>query len=195
MTLAACSGAGTAPERAASPEPSAAPSTATARVWPGWEPADPDHVLTVASTDFEAGGAFPASIELDGYGCDGENARPELHWSDLPEGTESVVVTFTAEGGGPIDRWVLVDVPPDVTALPGGTDDPTVGVLGQNSLGRTSMIGPCAKSGESWELWFTVYALDTEIGLEAPVRTADLLPAGAGHVLAAGELAGTHSAP
>jgi phosphatidylethanolamine-binding protein (PEBP) family uncharacterized protein len=185
LALTACSEAG-----GSGTTPSPAIPTAAPRVWPGWEPARVDGSLTLASDDFTAGGDLPRSIELDFHGCSGENVRPELHWHGLPVGTKSVVLTFTAEGGGPINRWTVVDVPPDVTELPAGPGDPAAGTVTKNALGGTEMIGPCAAEGETWELWFTAYALDTTLGLPAGAKNADVVAAGAGHVLEAAELSG-----
>ena len=28
-----------------------------------------------------------------GFGCDGENVSPELHWDNVPEGTKSLAIT------------------------------------------------------------------------------------------------------
>ena len=184
--------AATEPETGADSEASSEPATPAPRVMPGWDPASPERI-TVASTDFEAGEEFPRTIELNGYGCHGPNIRPEIHWEGLPEGTESVIITFTAEGGGPLNRWTLFDVPPDVTSIPGGTDEPAVGTLARNGVGQTHMLGPCSDEGETWELWFTVYATDTTFGLRHGASQAALQEAVMGHVLAAGELAGTHS--
>lgn len=171
---------------------SAAPTTPP-RVPVGWEPSLPDHLMELGSADFQAGGDFPTNIELNNYGCDGPNIRPELHWNNLPAGTESVVVTFTAEGGGPLNRWTLFDVPPTITNIPAGAENPDFGTIGRNSLAGVDMIGPCSHEGETWELWFTVYALDTELGLEAMASELSVRDAGAGHVLAAAELNGYHS--
>lgn len=186
LTLAACSQQAAAPT--APPAPSSPP-----RVWPGWEPAEPAGELVLASTDFTGGGDLPRSIELSGHGCAGENVRPELHWDGLPAGTKSVVVTFTAEGGGPLNRWTLADVPPDVTSLPASAENPDVGTIATNSIGGQKMLGPCSKEGERWELWFTVYALDTMLDVPDGAKGNDVIAAGAGHVIEAAELAGFHA--
>jgi len=185
-----CSGASPAapaPTSAASASPSA-----TARVNPGWEPKNATSGLTLASTDFSAGGEFPASIELNSYGCNGKNVRPELHWKGAPAGTKSFVVTFTAGGGGPLDRWMAFDIPTTVTALPAAPGDagPPAGKIGNTSVGGSAMLGPCSLEGQRWELWFTVYAMDTSLGLPAESTTTEVFEAGLGHVLAAAELNG-----
>lgn len=174
---------------------SASSSAAAPRVNPGWEPKETAPGFTLASTDFTAGGEFPRSIELGSYGCSGPNTRPELHWSGAPEGTKSFVVTFTAEGGGPLERWMAFDVPADATSLPAapGDEHPKAGRIGSTPSGGTVMLGPCSKEGERWELWFTVYALDTTLDLADESPVAEVFAAGAGHVLAAAELNGFHS--
>ncbi|KQR07737.1 YbhB/YbcL family Raf kinase inhibitor-like protein [Cellulomonas sp. Leaf334] len=186
LALAACS------QPAAVPTEPSAPA-GPPRVWPGWEPSEPDGDLVLASTDFTAGGDFPRSIELSGYGCAGENVRPELHWDGLPEGTESVVVTFTAEGGGPLNRWTLADIPTDVTNLPASAENPDVGTIATNGIGWDKMLGPCSKEGERWELWFTVYALDTTLDIPEGSKGQAVIDAGAGHVIEAAELTGFHA--
>lgn len=181
---------------AEAPEP-AAPPVSSVRSWGGWEPAVVDSGLVLESTDFTPGGDLPASIENNRYGCDGPNTRPELHWSGVPEGTKSIVVTFTAEGGGPTNRWAAFNIDPTVTSLPAAPGDaaPEGAELAAVSSGSTAMLGPCSLSGESWELWFIVYALDTVIDEKTGVDVISLTLAGQGHVLASAELAGIHSAP
>ena len=64
----------------------------------------------------------------------------------------------------------------------------------KNSLGGENMIGPCSLEGERWELWFTVYALDTTLGAARRERRGpEVVAAGAGHVIEAAELTGFHA--
>lgn len=153
-------------------------------VWDGWAPpAESDLVLE--STDFVDEGEFPASIELD-LKCGGPNVRPELHWSGAPEATVSYVVIFSYEST-PETRWLAYDIPASVEALPAGEE---VDPVAQTSHGGTEFFGPCSLPGEKFRLWFTVYALDTELGLPSGAAMHEVREAGAGHVLAAAELAG-----
>ena len=147
LVLAACS-----QPAAVAPEPSA--SSDPPRVWPGWEPRETAGGLVLASDDFTDGGDLPRSIELSGHGCTGPNVRPELHWDGLPAGTRSVVVTFTAEGGGPLNRWAVANLPTDVQDLPAG-ENPEVGTMVKNSVGSVNMLGPCSLEGERCCLLYT----------------------------------------
>ena len=173
----------------ASPAPAAPAFDPGIPVWDDWAPPAASD-LVLESTDFESEGEFPPSIELD-IKCGGPNLRPELHWSGAPEGTVSYVVTFNYEAA-PENRWLAFDIPASVTALPAGEE---VEPVGQTSRGDTGFFGPCALKGEKFRLWFTVYALDTELGLESGAALHEVREAGAGHVLAVAELGGYLTGP
>jgi len=182
--------AGCAATPAAEPAPTA--TYEGIPVWAGWEPSDPDSELVLESDDFTNEGEFPETIRL-GVKCGGPNIRPELHWSGLPEGTESVVVTFSYDKT-PENRWIAFDLPVDAP-LPASADAPAEGTLGMTDRSSTDFFGPCALAGEKFRLWFTVYALDTTLGLEQGATFGEVREAGIGHVLAAAELAGTITGP
>lgn len=173
----------------ASPQAPAEPDIA---VWEGWEPST-DAALVLESADFVDEGEFPPTIELT-MKCGGPNVRPELHWSGAPEGTKSFVISFNyAET--PTDRWLAYDIPADVTEIPAGAENPEVGTLGLTDFNSDSFFGPCALAGERFRLWFTIYALDTTLGLAPGATVEELRFEGEGHVLAAAELAGYLTGP
>lgn len=171
-----------------------APAEPTIAVWEGWEPSGTAE-LVLESTDFVDEGEFPASIELT-IKCGGPNVRPELHWSGAPEGTESFVITFTYDGS-PSSRWLAFDIPATVDEIPASEDEPgpETATMGRTSYNTVDFFGPCSLKGEKFRLWFTVYALDTTLGLEEGVSADDVRLAGEGHVLAAAELAGYLTGP
>jgi Raf kinase inhibitor-like YbhB/YbcL family protein len=184
LTLAGCSPA--PPTESAPPQPGV-------KVWAGWEPQSENGSFALESTDFVDEGEFPESIRLTTK-CGGPNVRPELHWSGAPEGTLSYVITFSYEKN-PQQRWLAFDIPGDVSALPASPDAPTVGKEGLTSRNTVGFFGPCSLVGEKFRLWFTVYALDTTLNIEDGATASDVKEAGAGHVLAAAELAGYLTGP
>ena len=162
-------------------------------VWEGWEPAALHPEFVLESSEFVDEGEFPKTIELDKK-CGGPNSRPELHWSGVPEGTKSIVITFSY-AGSPADRWLLFDIPADATEVPGTPDEPAIGTAGNTNRNTTAFFGPCSLKGEKFRLWFTAYALDTTLDLERGAQPFQVGEAGAGHVLAATELAGYLTGP
>ena len=180
---------------AAGPEPvtEATPIDPGFPVWPGWEPTALHPEFVLESADFEDEGEFPNTIELD-FKCGGPNIRPELHWSGAPEGTESFVISFSFSEF-PADRWLAFNVPTDVSELPASSEVPEIGNVGLTSLNTTQFDGPCSLKGEKFRLWFTAYALDTTLDLDSGAAPSFVREAGAGHVLAAAELAGYRTGP
>ncbi len=156
--------------------------------------------LRVTSEAFADGATIP--IE---YTCDEEDRSPPLSWADLPEGTRSVAVVVgdPIRGRNPfkgpfvIPHWVLYDLPPDTTSLPGGL--PRTPILSNESkqgLNWRDMIGytgPCPPpGGPAHRYGFTVYALDARTDLEPGATRDELLLAMRGHIIAQGELQGTY---
>jgi hypothetical protein len=67
----------------------------------------------------------------------------------------------------------------------------TLGTPGTNSWGRTGYGGPCPPSG-THRYYFTVYSLDTSLGLSPGADKAEVLEALAGHILAEATLMGRY---
>jgi hypothetical protein len=170
----------------------------------------------------------------------GENRNPHLRWSGLPPGTKSLAIvahdadapTSTAnvnQEGVDIPRfqarrdfyhWVLVDIPPTVSEIPGGavSDDVTVGgkAVGESEYGRqgrndyTSWFsddeamagtyggydGPCPPWNDEriHRYRFTLYALDLErLELSNNFNGNQALQAMTEHILAKAEWNGTYT--
>src|SRR5207302_10085308 len=92
-----------------------------------------------------------------GFGCSGGNQSPHLAWSGAPEGTRSYTLTCfdpDAPTGSGFWHWVVVNIPPDVTALALGAGSPESGKLpagavhARTDLGATGYVGPCPPHGD-----------------------------------------------
>lgn len=141
--------------------------------------------MQLTSTAFEDGGPIPQQ-----YTCDGRDVSPPLSLADVPAGARSLALVMDDPDAprGTWDHWVAFDLPvvDDIAedAGPLGTD-------GENSWGRLGYGGPCPPGG-THRYFFTVYALDTELGLAAGATKTELLDAMEGHVLAAATLMGRY---
>ena len=152
--------------------------------------------LTLTSPAFTHNGAMPARLT-----CDGQDLSPELRWSGLPAGTQSLaLIVDDPDAPDPAAprmtwvHWVLYNIPPTATglaaaiapgALPAGTRQ------GLNDWGRTGYGGPCPPIGRH-RYFHKLYALDTVLpDLGKPTKAA-LEQAMKSHVLASTELVGTY---
>ncbi len=155
--------------------------------------------MNLTSPAFEDGSPIPAR-----YTCDDADASPPLQWSDLPAGTQSLVlIVDDPDAPDPAapkmvwDHWLLYNLPPDSTGLPEAVspaDLPPGTREGLNSWNRTGYGGPCPPVGRH-RYFFKLYALDTVLpDLGTPTK-AELLEAMAGHVLDEAVLMGTYQRP
>jgi len=113
----------------------------------------------------------------NGFGCDGKNLSPALHWSGAPEGTKSFAVTLydpDAPTGSGWWHWVVFNIPASTTSLVEGAGSPDGGKLppgsvqGPTDFGTPGFGGACPPKGDKPHRYiFTVYALKTD-KLEVP---------------------------
>jgi Raf kinase inhibitor-like YbhB/YbcL family protein len=148
--------------------------------------------LTLTSNDFKEGdmlGQQHVLSEAYGFGCAGGNLSPHLAWSGAPAGTQSFAVTCfdpDAPTGSGFWHWVVVNIPPDVTALPLGAGDPARGTMPAGALevrtdfGKPGYGGPCSPPGSNVHRYlFTLHAVD----MKALPVTADTSAAVVGFYL------------
>jgi len=149
--------------------------------------------LGLSSSSFQAGGKIPRQ-----YTCDGADSSPQLSWPALPAGTKSLALIMSDPDapGGTFIHWVLYDIPAVTRELPVGV--PKQGQLsdacrqGKNDFGKIGYGGPCPPGGTHHYV-FTLYALDTTLGLPPGASRSQVETAMKGHVLARGELIATYS--
>lgn len=125
------------------------------------------------------------------YTCDGDNVSPPLRIDGIPDGTAALalVVDDPDAPSGTWDHWIAYDIPV-VSSIP--EDVGELGTPGINSWGTTGYGGPCPPSG-THRYFFTVYALDAELGLPAGSDKAALLDALDGNTVAEATLLGRYS--
>jgi Raf kinase inhibitor-like YbhB/YbcL family protein len=150
--------------------------------------------LTITSPSFAHQGVIPVR-----HTCDGVDVSPQLDWSGVPSGTESLVlIVDDPDAPDPAApkmtwvHWVLYNIPPGSSGLeqaipqrnlPAGT------LHGINDWERKVYGGPCPPHGQH-RYFFKLYALDMVLpDLGLPSKAA-LEKAMRGHVIAQAELVG-----
>ena len=142
--------------------------------------------MQLTSSAFDHEGVLP-----ERYTCDGSDVSPPPTLSEVPAAAVTFVLVMDDPDApaGVWDHWIAYDIPTG-TAIPEAVGP--LGTPGKNSWGRTDYGGPCPPSG-THRYFFSVYALDTNLGLGPGVDKAQVLDALAGHVLAEATLMGRYS--
>lgn len=151
--------------------------------------------FALSSPDIQAGGMIPASFEFNGFGCSGENKSPALKWHGAPPDTRSFAVTVydpDAPTGSGWWHWLVINLPADVTGLPGNAGVPNSTTLPKtarqirNDYGINAWGGVCPPPGDAPHRYiFTVHALKVDT-LDVP---ADATAALTGFMINANTLA------
>jgi Raf kinase inhibitor-like YbhB/YbcL family protein len=151
--------------------------------------------FALTSPSFTDGATIPSQ-----HTCDGPDRSPALRWSGTPAGTRTfaLIVDDPDAPAGTWVHWVLFDLPATITELPERV--PTHEALadlggalqGRNDSRETGYAGPCPPPGKPHRYFFTLYALDTSLGLPAGATKADVERAMQGHILATAQLMGTY---
>jgi len=148
--------------------------------------------IKITSTAFDEGSMIPRR-----YTCDGEDVSPPLAWVGVPEATISLAL-ICDDPDAPVGtwvHWVLFNLPADISGLPANVPPDKViengGRHGMNDFRKFGYGGPCPPGG-THRYYFKLYALDTEINLDAGTTKAQLLKAMEDHILAQGQLMGRY---
>ena len=148
--------------------------------------------IKVKSTAFEEGGMIPKK-----YTCDGQDVSPPLSWTSVPSGTKTIALICDDPDApmGTWVHWVLYNLPADIQELPENVPPQKTlangAKQGTTDFRKIGYGGPCPPSG-THRYYFKLYALDTEIKLDAGITKKQLLEAMKGHILAEGQLMGKY---
>lgn len=117
--------------------------------------------MQVTSPAFADGGTLPAE-----YTCAGGGHAPELRWSGVPSGADSltVVVDDPDAPGGTFTHWVIKDVDASATSIPRDA----------KLVHATTWKPACPPPGSAHHYRFTVYAMDARDHVIAYGRTVAL---------------------
>jgi hypothetical protein len=143
--------------------------------------------LSITSTAFKDQGIIPKK-----YTCDGQNINPALDISDVPEGTESLVLIMDDPDApmGLFVHWVEFNIPTSKRLI--SENSGKLGMQGRNSFGKLGYGGPCPPAG-THRYFFKVYALDTELDLHEGASKSDVEKAMQNHIIAKAALTGRYS--
>jgi Raf kinase inhibitor-like YbhB/YbcL family protein len=149
--------------------------------------------FTLTSPAFTEGGAIPLE-----HTCEGANTVPELRIDGVPKATQTLALVVTDPdipdavkerlGSPEFDHWIAFNIPPSTVSI---AHTGLAGVQGMNSRNTIGYTGPCPPSG-THRYFFTLYALDTTLPLDAGATKPALVEAMAGHILATTTLIGTY---
>jgi len=148
--------------------------------------------LKITSSAFEEGGMIPKQ-----YTCDGANISPPLRWTSVPLGTKSLAL-ICDDPDAPMGiwvHWIIFNLPTNINELPESIPPQKTlengAKQGINDFPKIGYAGPYPPSG-THRYYFKLYALDTEIDLDAGATKRELLKAIKGHILAEGQLMGRY---
>lgn len=153
--------------------------------------------LKLTSQAFADGGFIP-----ERFTCEGENVSPPLTIEAVPEAADSLAL-IVVDPDIPeevkkkmeidvFDHWIVFDIGVGISKIAAGE---SVGTSGGNSSGSSGYTGPCPPANlepTEHRYVFSLYALDTQLGLSTGADKATVENSLAGHVLATDELVGRY---
>jgi len=144
-------------------------------------------MLTLTSPDFINQGNIPVK-----FTCQGENINPGLRFSNIPDKTQTLVLTLDDPDApvGDFTHWLLWNINPKTAEIKADSTPPSA-VVGFNSTGTSGYIGPCPPSGTHRYI-FRLYALDSTLNLDTGVSLKTLISTVKNHLLGQAELIGLY---
>lgn len=127
------------------------------------------------------------------YTCEGENINPPLQISEVPEGTQSLVLIVDDPDApaGTWDHWIVWNIAPNTTEI-AENSVPERAEQGTTSFGQPGYGGPCPPPGPAHRYIFKLYALDATLDLTTGADKSDIEQAMADHILAQTQLIGLY---
>jgi Raf kinase inhibitor-like YbhB/YbcL family protein len=149
--------------------------------------------MELKSSAFEHGEEIPRR-----FSCEGGDHSPPLSWSGLPPGTRALAL-ICEDSDAPLKKfthWLVYDIPSGEAGLTEGVPEDAVlrsgAKQGKNDFGRLGYGGPCPPNGPFHRYFFTLYALDSPLMLDAAAGRKEVDHAIESHVIARAQLMGRY---
>jgi Raf kinase inhibitor-like YbhB/YbcL family protein len=151
--------------------------------------------IQLTSTAFAEGDSIPAQ-----YTCEAESVvSPPLRILNVPADAKTLALIVDDPDvpkqrvpSGIFTHWVLFNIPATTTEIAEGRQ---AGVPGANGAGQAAYAGPCPPkeyTPTEHRYFFTVYALDSELGLSQGATKEQVLSAMQGHIVGQSHLMGRY---
>ena len=149
--------------------------------------------MRLTSAAFADGERIPAR-----HTCEGDDVSPGLIWTNAPEDTREFALVchdpdapLIQPGTYGYVHWVYYNIPGSVSGLPEANDEYTNGVT---DFGDQKYGGPAPPPGHGdHRYFFTLFALNNEMSLEAGLSMWELLEKIEPNVVGMNRLMGTYS--
>lgn len=140
--------------------------------------------LQISSPAISDGATIPNE-----FTCSGKNQSPPLSWTDVPSNTKSLALLVEDPDApvGTFVHWVVYDISPGTTGVKPGVSN---GKEGLNSAGKAAYMGPCPPPGNPHHYHFRLFALDTNLAVEAQPNVQAVRTAMQGHIIQSADLVG-----
>lgn len=123
----------------------------------------------LTSPDMAEGKTMGLKQVLNGFGCQGGNQSPALHWQGEPKDTKSFAITAydpDAPTGSGWWHWIVVNLPASMHSLAAGAGNgqlPAEALQTRTDFGTPGFGGACPPQGDKPHRYvFTVHALKTD---------------------------------
>lgn len=145
--------------------------------------------LSISSTAFEDHGTIPIM-----YTCDGSSQSPPLSISNVPKGTQSLVLIVDDPDAKPqtFVHWIVWNIPPSKALFSKDEKIQFPEQLGRSGLGTQAYVGPCPPSGIH-HYFFKLYALDETLQFDNAPDKKEIENSMQGHIISNSTLLGLYS--
>jgi Raf kinase inhibitor-like YbhB/YbcL family protein len=134
--------------------------------------------------------------------CDGRERSPQLVWTEVPEGTKSLVLIVedpdaqtdpAVMAREPFIHWIVFNISPKIKSLMAGSGSNHVkgAKMGKNSAGKSGYLGPCPPTGVH-RYFFRLYALSDMLDLQDGATKKEITDGMRGKIIEQAELVATY---